>query len=204
MVVASGSRRRVPRPHYIYDTKLADGAMGLLRLAAGHGAGPAQSRGRVGPIGISEAPPIFRIVRWQGSARNLGRRCGVQAAVVEYLVGGGIIAEVEFGRSPSWGTQVMHQEKPGPGSPIEPIDWLKTIPFEAAGSSVRRGWVGLEAARYRAAPPSEYNLPAITHHWFVLFHRPPEEVDLRYEGVKRHVPPPAGSVMLVPAGAVSQ
>ena len=31
--------------------------------------------------------------------------------------------------------------------------------------------------------------------------RPPEELDLRYEGVKRHVPPPAGAIMLVPAGS---
>ena len=57
----------------------------------------------------------------------------------------------------------MQQENPGPGSPIEPIDWLERIPFEAAASSVRRGWVGLEAARYRAARTSEYDLPAITH-----------------------------------------
>jgi AraC family transcriptional regulator len=97
----------------------------------------------------------------------------------------------------------MQQGKPGPGSAIVPIDWLKRIPFEAAASSVRRGWVGLEAAHYRAAPPSEYNLPAVTHHWFVLFNRPPEEFDAWYEGVKRHVPPPAGSVMLVPAGTPS-
>jgi hypothetical protein len=31
--------------------------------------------------------------------------------------------------------------------------------------------------------------------------RPPEELDLRYEGVKRHVPPPAGSILGVPAGS---
>ena len=35
----------------------------LLRgwASRGHGPGPARSRGRVGPIGISEAPPIFLI-----------------------------------------------------------------------------------------------------------------------------------------------
>lgn len=31
--------------------------------------------------------------------------------------------------------------------------------------------------------------------------RPPKDLDLRYEGVKRHVPPPAGSISLVPAGS---
>jgi AraC family transcriptional regulator len=35
----------------------------------------------------------------------------------------------------------------------------------------------------------------------VLFPRPPEALDVRYEGVKRHVPPPAGSVLLMPAAS---
>jgi AraC family transcriptional regulator len=35
----------------------------------------------------------------------------------------------------------------------------------------------------------------------VLFTRQPEELDLGYEGVKRHVSPPAGSISLVPAGS---
>ncbi len=95
----------------------------------------------------------------------------------------------------------MGAQEPFGGDPIGPLDWFKTIPFEAAAASARRGWVGLEAARYRAAPASEYNPPAITHHWLLLFIRPPEEADLRYEGVKLHVPPPAGSVLLVPAGS---
>src|SRR5262249_54950182 len=40
-----------------------------------------------------------------------------------------------------------------------------------------------------------------THHLLILYTRPPEEMELRYEGVKRHVPPPAGTVSLVPAGS---
>ena len=31
--------------------------------------------------------------------------------------------------------------------------------------------------------------------------RPPEELELLYDGVKRHVPPPAGSILVVPAGS---
>src|SRR5262249_8161097 len=58
---------------------------------------------------------------------------------------------------------------------------------------------GLQAARCRAAPAFELNLPALTHHRLFLFSRPPEELDLRYEGVKRHRPPAAGSVSLLPA-----
>jgi AraC family transcriptional regulator len=95
----------------------------------------------------------------------------------------------------------MREEAPRGGDSIGPLDWLKNIPHEAVAASDRLGWVGLEAARYRAAPASEYNPPAITHHWFVLFIRPPQELDLAYEGVKRHVPPPAGSIVLVPAGS---
>jgi hypothetical protein len=86
LFVTSGLRRRVSRPHHICDSKLPDGAMEPLRLAGGTWRGPARSRGGVGPIGISEAPRVFRIAECQRSARNLGRRCGVQAAVVEYLV----------------------------------------------------------------------------------------------------------------------
>src|SRR5262249_56566570 len=85
--------------------------------------------------------------------------------------------------------------------PIGHLDWRKLFPFDAVLSSVRLGWVGLEAARCRAERVFELNPPAITHHWLVLFLRPPEELDLRYEGGKRHVPPPAAAGSLVPAGA---
>ena len=34
-----------------------------------------------------------------------------------------------------------------------------------------------------------------------VFARPPDELDLRYDGVKRNVPPPAGSILVVPAGS---
>src|SRR6266850_2595389 len=96
----------------------------------------------------------------------------------------------------------MRPEEPGLGGPLGPLAALrKVIPYEAAASSDRLGWVGLEAARYRAAPASELNPPALTHHRLVLFSRPPGELDLRYEGVKRHVPPPAGSISVVPAGS---
>jgi AraC family transcriptional regulator len=47
-------------------------------------------------------------------------------------------------------------------------------------------------------------VPALSHHRLVLITRPPEALDLRCEGVKRHVPPPAGSIMLVPAGSPVQ
>jgi AraC family transcriptional regulator len=95
----------------------------------------------------------------------------------------------------------MRQDDPGHGGPIEPRDWHKLLPFEPASASDRLGWVGLEAARYPEAPASELGPFALTHHTLVLFARPPEELDLRYEGVKRYVPPTAGSISMVPAGS---
>src|SRR5262249_22992130 len=55
-----------------------------------------------------------------------------------------------------------------------------------------------------AMPAAELDRPPLTHHTLVLFTGPPEELDLRYEGVKRYRPPPAGSVSVVPAGTPSQ
>jgi AraC family transcriptional regulator len=95
--------------------------------------------------------------------------------------------------------QVMQQNVPGLSGPLDPFDWRKLLPFEAAVASDGLGWVGLQAARYRGAPAMEINQPALTHHRLVLIAQPPEELDLVYEGVKRHRPPPAGSILLVPA-----
>src|SRR5262245_49675019 len=98
----------------------------------------------------------------------------------------------------------MRRDEPARRGPMGPLDWLKIIPTEPVASSDRLGWVALQAARYRAARAAEFSPPALTHHRLVLFIRPPEELDIRYDGVKRHVPPPAGSISLVPAGLPSQ
>jgi AraC family transcriptional regulator len=94
----------------------------------------------------------------------------------------------------------MQHEGPGRGAPIGPLDWRKVIPFQAVAACDRLGWVGLGAARYRAAPAWEYYAPALTHHRLVLVTRPPQQLELRFEGMKQHVPPPAGAIILVPAG----
>jgi hypothetical protein len=87
-------------------------------------------------------------------------------------------------RMPSTGlareTRVMRQEELGHSDSIRPLDWLKILPHEAAASSDRLGWVGLEAAHFRASPASECNSPALTHHRLVLFAQPPEVLDLLY------------------------
>jgi AraC family transcriptional regulator len=97
--------------------------------------------------------------------------------------------------------QVVRHDERVRGGPIGPLDWLRLLPPEhGTASSDRLGWVGLEAGCCRATPAFELDLPALTHHRLFLFARPPEELDLRYEGVKRTVPPPAGSISLLPAG----
>jgi AraC family transcriptional regulator len=95
---------------------------------------------------------------------------------------------------------MMPEKEPRCGDPLGPLDWLKNAPHETAASSDRLGWVGLEAACCRATPAFELGLPPLTHHRILLFTRPPEELDMRYEGVKRNVPPCAGSISLMPAG----
>jgi len=76
----------------------------------------------------------------------------------------------------------------------------KILPFEPAETSVRRGWVGLEVVHYRATPAFEIDYAGQTHHGFTLFARPPDQFAIRFEGVTRHIPPSAGSIILVPAG----
>jgi len=59
----------------------------------------------------------------------------------------------------------------------------------------------MHAARCREEPPFERSVPALTYHRLVFVARPPDELDLRYDGVKRHSPTPTGSITLVPAGS---
>jgi hypothetical protein len=98
-------------------------------------------------------------------------------------------------------TQLMRQEEPGLGGPLGPIELRKLVPFEPHAASDLLGWAGLQAARYREAPTSEIDLSPLTHHTLVLITKPPEELDLLYDGVKRHMPPPAGSIAVVSAGS---
>ena len=95
----------------------------------------------------------------------------------------------------------LPQLEPRIDGTIGPLDWWKILPFQPAAVSDQLGWVGLQAVGYRAAPAAELNPPAMTHHRLILFSRPPEELDLLYEGVKRHVAPRAGSIAVVPAGS---
>lgn len=96
-------------------------------------------------------------------------------------------------------TQVMPEEDPGRVEPVRPRDWSPTHGPIATSDGL--GWGGLVAQRVRGAPASEFSVPAFTDHMLLLFLRPPEGLDCVYEGVERHVPPPAGAISLVPAGS---
>jgi AraC family transcriptional regulator len=105
------------------------------------------------------------------------------------------------GQGRAMGRYVVWEETPQLGGSLAPLAALREIiPFAAAAASDGLGWLGLEAARYEAAPAVELNPPAIAHDRLVLFTRPPEKLDLLYEGVERHAPPAAGSISVVPAG----
>ncbi len=84
---------------------------------------------------------------------------------------------------------------------IAPRGWRRLVPFAPIVTSDGLDWIGIEAARFRAAPGAELFHPALTHHMLVLFTSPPGELELRYEGVDRLVPPPPGSISLIPAGS---
>lgn len=85
--------------------------------------------------------------------------------------------------------------------PITPLDWHRILPFRTDAASDRLGWVGLQAARCRAEPAFERKVPALGHHRLVFVARPPDELELRFDSVKRQGPSPPGSITLVPAGS---
>jgi AraC family transcriptional regulator len=84
---------------------------------------------------------------------------------------------------------------------LSPVELIERFPGEPCAASEGRRWVGLEALRYRDQPPNEALQPPLTHHSLLLFLRTPREFEARYEGVSRGAPPPAGSILMVPAGS---
>jgi AraC family transcriptional regulator len=95
----------------------------------------------------------------------------------------------------------MREDTPGLGGPLGPLELIKRLPGETFAVSDRLRWSGLEALRYRDQPPNEALQPPLTHHSLLLFLRTPKEFEARYEGIRRVIPPPAGSILMVPAGS---
>jgi AraC family transcriptional regulator len=100
----------------------------------------------------------------------------------------------------------MQAEQWGASGALAPREAVNICPVAAKASraSVGLGWAGLEAIRFNGLIDFESANPPFTHHNLVLFIRPPDELHLRYSGVKRDVPPLAGTIMLVPAGTATR
>jgi len=58
----------------------------------------------------------------------------------------------------------------------------------------------MEAAHYAFPPSTELEAPPLTHHTLVLFNRSPDEMEMCYGDVEQQVPPPMGSISIIPAG----
>jgi AraC family transcriptional regulator len=71
-------------------------------------------------------------------------------------------------------------------------------------TSQNLGWAGLQAFRYRDTAPNEVHWPPLSQHLLVLMTRPPAKMRFRYEGGKRDLPPPAGSIAVMPVGSEAE
>lgn len=84
---------------------------------------------------------------------------------------------------------------------VDPLD-PTTTPFPPVtyATSEGLGWGGLAAIRFHNPPDSVVSLPPMTHHTLVLFRRPPGEFGVDSPDLHRSSPPPADTVVVVPAG----
>jgi len=98
----------------------------------------------------------------------------------------------------------MGLEVAEPIRPLTPQEYGRLARLQPAAASARLGWSGLEALLFNDMPDAEIERPPLTHHELVLFNRPPDVFGLDYEGVRRNLPPPAGTVAVVPAGTPSR
>jgi AraC family transcriptional regulator len=94
----------------------------------------------------------------------------------------------------------MNAETEGHGGAVAPRERARLVSFAPSAASDGLGWVGMEAFHYPDLRDTEVDVPPLTHHTLVLVNRPPDELDLQYEDVDRHAPPPAGSISVIPAG----
>jgi AraC family transcriptional regulator len=87
---------------------------------------------------------------------------------------------------------------------LHPFDlnaYYSALKAKSFATSYGMEWKGLQAVRIES-PGGEFSAVVTpSTHVLGLSVRPPEKLDLRYEGVKRDMPPPAGSIAVVPAGS---
>ena len=79
---------------------------------------------------------------------------------------------------------------------------LLSVGVEATSHNL--GWVGLQAVRYRDLPTNEIHIPALSQVLLVLHTKPALAMHFRCQGVKRDIPPPVGSITVIPAGSITE
>jgi AraC family transcriptional regulator len=84
----------------------------------------------------------------------------------------------------------------------EPAVGLPPVIPDATSQNL--GWVGLQAFRYRDTASNEVHWPPLSRHLLVLVTRPPAQMRFRYAGGKRDLPPPAGSITVMPVGSEAE
>ena len=94
---------------------------------------------------------------------------------------------------------MMLQEESGFKEEFDAL--LGDVPFAPCATSYGMGWKGLQAVHYCKSPNRAFfSTGTALAHVLVLTIRPPEKMELEYEGVRHHRPPPAGSIYVMPAG----
>jgi AraC family transcriptional regulator len=84
---------------------------------------------------------------------------------------------------------------------VTPDKRLDFLPYPPRATSGPLGWSGLRVEHFQGNPDLEVDLPALTHHLLLLYHRPPDVISLRSEDLERQGPPPPGSVIVIPASS---
>jgi AraC family transcriptional regulator len=94
----------------------------------------------------------------------------------------------------------MQKQEPALSRPLDPLELIEHLPGKTFAASNRLRWVGVQAHRYREQPPNEALVPPLTYHSLLLFIRTPQELEVRSDVINRVMPPPVGSILMVPAG----
>jgi AraC family transcriptional regulator len=87
---------------------------------------------------------------------------------------------------------------------LHPLDlngYYSALREKSFATSYGMGWKGLQAVRLENPGVETGAVITRSTHVLGLILRPPEKMELRYEGVKRDMPLPAGSISVVPAGS---
>ena len=93
-----------------------------------------------------------------------------------------------------------------PGQPREGKSTRLQHDFSPGGPEMTNWNLGtseVQATHQRNIGSDEIRIGALPQHLIILFTKPPLEMNVRCEGVKRNTPPPVGSIALVPVGAVA-